>query len=144
MWSTSFVCGELAQARAHADAALALFDPNIHQSMASSYGNHDAGCCARNFSSLALALAGEGESARAMMESSLAAARGLGDPFSLALTLYFTSAAAQLQGDVTFATANSKLSLQMATEHDLAQPKAWSMGVAGWCIAHNGDLEEGL
>jgi predicted ATPase len=144
MWSTSFVCGELAQARAHADAALALFDPNIHQSMASSYGNHDAGCCARNFSSLALALAGEGESARAMMESSLAAARGLDDPFSLALTLYFTSAAAQLQGDVTFATANSKLSLQMATEHDLAQPKAWSMGVAGWCIAQNGDLEEGL
>ena len=59
MWSTSFVCGELAQARAHANAALALFDDRIHRSMASSYGNHDASCCARNFGSLALALAGE-------------------------------------------------------------------------------------
>jgi predicted ATPase/DNA-binding winged helix-turn-helix (wHTH) protein len=144
MWSTSFVCGELAQARAHADAALALFDTKIHQSMASSFGNHDAGCCARNFSALAFALAGDGAGARAMMDASLAAAKNLDDPFSLALTLYFTSAAAQMLGEVSLATANSKLSVQMATEHDLAQPKAWSMGVAGWCVAENGDLHEGL
>ncbi len=36
--------------------------------MASSYGNHDAGCCARNFSALSLALAGEEERARAMID----------------------------------------------------------------------------
>ena len=83
MWSTSFVCGDLSQARAHADAALALFDAKIHRSMASSYGNHDAGCCACNFSSLALALAGEAAAARTMMERSLAAARKLDIPLSL-------------------------------------------------------------
>jgi DNA-binding winged helix-turn-helix (wHTH) protein/predicted ATPase len=143
LWSTSLVCGDLSQARAHADAALALFDPQIHQSMASSYGNHDAGCCARNFSSLALALAGDDAAARAMMERSLASARSLGDPFSLALTLYFTSAAAQMLGDVALATENANLSVQLATEHGLAQPKAWSMGVAGWCVAENGDPEDG-
>src|SRR5207248_2184512 len=81
---------------------------------------------------------------RAMMERSLAAVRSLDDPFSLALTLYFTSAAAQMLGDVAIATVNSKLCVQVATEHDLAQPKAWGMGVAGWCIAQNGDLTEGL
>ena len=43
IWSTSFVCGAPAKARAHAESGLALFDPEIHQSMASSYGNHDAG-----------------------------------------------------------------------------------------------------
>ena len=32
----------------------------------------------------------------------------------------------------------------MAAEHDLAQPRAWSMGVAGWCVAENGDLDRGL
>ena len=47
-------------------------------------------------------------------------------------------------GDISLATANSELSMQMATEHDLAQPRAWSMGVAGWCIAENGDLDRGL
>ena len=61
MWATSFACGELAKARAHAQSGLALFDAKIHQSMASSYGNHDAACCARNFSAMSLALAGDGE-----------------------------------------------------------------------------------
>ncbi len=143
MWSTSFVCGELAQARAHADSALTLFDPNAHRSMASSYGNHDASCCARNFSSLVLALAGDDDAARAMMTRSLAAADSLNDPFSMALTLYFTSAAAQMLGDVQLAAANSAACARMAAEHDLAQPRAWSMGIAGWCLAQNGDLEQG-
>jgi DNA-binding winged helix-turn-helix (wHTH) protein/predicted ATPase len=144
MWSTSFVCGEPAKARVHAQSGLALFNPKIHQSMASSYGNHDAACCARYFSAMSLALAGDGEGARAMIEQALAAARSLDDPFSLALTLYFTSAAAQMLGDVPLATANSELSVRMATEYDLAQPKAWSMGVAGWCIAESGDPSRGI
>jgi predicted ATPase len=144
MWSTSFVCGEPAKACAHARSGLTLFDPKIHQSMASSYGNHDAACCARYFSAMSLALAGDGEGARAMIEQALAAARNLDDPFSLALTLYFTSAAAQMLGDVPLATANSELSVRMATEYDLAQPKAWSMGVAGWCIAENGEADRGI
>jgi predicted ATPase len=144
MWSTSFVCGELAVARAHAESGLALFDAKIHQSMASSYGNHDAACCARNFNAMALALGGDDKSARSMIERSLAAAKNLNDPFSLALTLYFTSAVAQILGDVALATATSEASVRMATEHDLAQPKAWGMGVAGWCAAANGDPDRGL
>jgi predicted ATPase len=144
MWATSFVCGELAKAREHARSGLALFNAKIHQSMASSYGNHDAACCARNFTAMSLALAGDEEAARAMIDQSIATARGLDDPFSLALTLFFTSAAAQMLGDVSLATANSKLSVQMATENDLAQPRAWSMGVAGWCVAENGDAARGI
>jgi DNA-binding winged helix-turn-helix (wHTH) protein/predicted ATPase len=144
MWSTSFVCGELAAACGHAQSALALFDTEIHRSMASSYGNHDAACCARNFSAMALALIGDQEGARGMIDRSLALARTLDDPFSLALTLYFTAAAAQMLGDVALAAANSELSMQMATEHDLAQPKAWSMGVAGWCVAACGDVDRGV
>jgi adenylate cyclase len=144
MWSTSFVCGELAQSRAHAWAALALFDGRVHHAMASRYGNHDVACCARNFTALSLALSGDADGTREMIERSVAMARSLADPFSLALTLYFTSAAAQMLGDVPLATANSEQSVRLATEHDLAQPKAWSMGVAGWCAAENGDLDRGL
>jgi predicted ATPase len=80
-WATSFGRGELAEVRAHAEAGLALYDANIHQAMASSFGNHDAGTCARYFSALSLALAGEEERARTMADTSLAAARRLDDPF---------------------------------------------------------------
>ncbi len=144
MWSTSFVCGEFAAARAHAQSALALFDDALHRPMASSFGNHDAACCGRNFSAISLALVGDEPGARRMIGEAIATARALDDPFTLALTLYFTSAAAQMLGDVALAAENSALSLRMATEHDLAQPRAWSMGVAGWCAAENGDLEGGL
>jgi DNA-binding winged helix-turn-helix (wHTH) protein/predicted ATPase len=143
-WATAFGRGRLAEVCVHAEAGLAIYDAKIHQAMASSYGNHDAACCARNFSAMSLALGGDDQGARAMIEQSVAAAKSLDDPFSLALTLYFTSAAAQMLGDVALATANSELSMQMATEHDLAQPRAWSMGVAGWCIAENGDPDRGL
>lgn len=144
MWSTSFACGELAQACKHADAGLALYNPTRDQAMASRYGNHDAACCARNFSAMALALAGDVGRARQRIEQSLAAAQRLDDPFSLALTLYFTSAAAQMLGDVALATKNSQAGLAIAMEHDLALPKVWNMGVAGWCIATSGDSHRGI
>jgi predicted ATPase len=143
-WATSFGRGELAEVRAHAEAGLALYDANIHQAMASSFGNHDAGTCARYFSALSLALAGEEERARTMAGSSLAAARRLGDPFSLALSLYFASATAQILDDVALAAQHAEASRQLATEHDLAMPKAWSTGVMGWCAAENGDPACGI
>jgi predicted ATPase/DNA-binding winged helix-turn-helix (wHTH) protein len=144
MWSTSFACGELADACGHADAGLTLYNPTRDQAMASSYGNHDAACCARNFRAMALALAGDAARARQEIDQALAAARSLDDPFSLALTLYFTSAAAQMLGDVASATENSRAGLAIAIEHDLALPKVWSMGVAGWCTAASGDPQRGI
>lgn len=143
-WATSFGRGELAEVRAHAEAGLALYDANIHQAMASSYGNHDAGTCARYFSALSLALAGEEERARTMADTSLAAARRLDDPFSLALSLYFASATAQVLNDVALAARHAEASRQLATEHDLAMPRAWSTGVMGWCTAENGDPASGI
>ena len=144
MWPTSFSCGELADARAHAEAGLAVYDATIHQAIASSYGNHDASTCARNFAAMSLALAGEEERARGMIDTVVAVARNLNDPFSLALTLYFTSAAAQMLGDVPLAARNSEACMQLSTEHGLALPKAWSTGVAGWCAAENGERDRGF
>jgi predicted ATPase len=144
MWSTSFSVGELAEACRHAETGLSLYDPKRDQAMASRYGNHDAGCCARNFSAMSLALRGEYETARQQIDQAVAAARKLNDPFSLALTLYFTSAAAQMLGDVALATENSGAGLAIATENDLALPRAWSKGVVGWCMAETGDLQGGV
>jgi DNA-binding winged helix-turn-helix (wHTH) protein/predicted ATPase len=144
MWATAFASGELAEALAHAKAGILLYDAEAHQAMASSYGNHDPCCCARNFAALSLALMDEPVRARAMVKQSLDQARSLGDPFSLALTLYFTSIAAQLFGDIALATENSAASMRMATEHGLEMPKAWSTFVAGWCAVENGEHCRGL
>ena len=144
MWATTFACGEMAETRTHTEAGIAIYDARVHQAMASNYGNHDAGCCARNFWALCMALMGEHDQARAMIDLTVAEARKLGDPFSLALTLYFTAVAAQLLGDVGLATENSAASMRLATEHALEMPKAWSTFVVGWCTVANGEHDRGL
>ena len=144
MWATTFGCGEFAETRAHTDIGIGLYDAKQHQAMASSYGNHDTRCCARNFCALSMALMDDGDSARTMMNTSVGEARNLGDPFSLALTLYFTSVAAQILGDTALATENSAASMRLATEHALEMPKAWSTVVAGWCVVASGEQARGL
>jgi predicted ATPase len=143
-WATSFGRGKLADVCRHAEAGLALYEAKIHQAMASRYGNHDAGTCARYFSALSLAFAGEEERARSMADNALAVARSLNDPFTLGLTLYFASAAAQVLGDVALAAQHAEASMQLATEHDLAMLKAWSKGVVGWCAATSGAPDRGI
>ena len=143
-WATAFGRGNLADVSAHAGAGLALYDPKHHQAMASSYGNHDASTCARNFNALSLALAGDEERARSTADASLAAARRLNDPFSLALTLFFASATAQVLGDVALATEHAEASRQLAIDHDLTVARAWSTGVVGWCAAENGEPDRGV
>ena len=143
-WATSFGRGKLAEVRAHAEAGLAIYDAKIHQAMASNYGNHDASTCARYFSALSLAFAGEEVKAREMVDGALAFARRLNDPFTLGLTLYFSAAVAQVLGDVARAAEHAEASRQIATEHDLAMLRAWSTGVVGWCAAENGDPDRGI
>jgi DNA-binding winged helix-turn-helix (wHTH) protein/predicted ATPase len=142
-WATSFGLGKLKDVRAHAEAGLALYDARVHLAMASSYGNHDAANCARYFTALSLALAGENERARLMADDAVAMARGLNDPFSLALARYFASATAQILGDTARAAEHAQASRQLANEHDLVMPKAWSTGMIGWCVAENGEPERG-
>ncbi len=144
MWATSFSGGDLAACRTHAEAGLALYDAQAHQAMASRFGNHDASTCARNFLAMSLALAGEERRARATMDDALAESRRLNDPFSLALTFFFSAVTAQLLGDVTLSTTHSDAGMRMAAEHDLAMPKAWSTGLVGWCAVRNGDQAAGL
>jgi len=79
-----------------------------------------------------------------MADSSLAVAGSLNDPFSLALSLYFASATAQVLGDVTLAARRAEASRYLAAEHDLAMPRAWSTGVIGWCAAETGDPDRGI
>jgi DNA-binding winged helix-turn-helix (wHTH) protein len=142
-WATSLGRGRLADVHLHAQAGLALYDRTAHQAMASSYGNHDAGTCAMNFSALAYALAGADDRARQTADKTIAVARTLDDPFTLALALFFAAAAAQTLGDVALAAERAEASRTLAHEHDLVLPKAWSAGVLGWCKVQSGDTERG-
>jgi hypothetical protein len=52
--SASPIARELGDCIAHARAGLALYDAKLHRASASSYGNHDASCCAHYYAAMAL------------------------------------------------------------------------------------------
>jgi hypothetical protein len=93
---------------------------------------------------MVLGLQGKNEDARATIEAGLRVAMSLDDPFSLALTLYTMTAAAQLIGDVALATTNSEWSVRVAREHGLEQIESQSGALAGWCAVENGERDRGL
>ena len=78
-----------------------------------------------------------------MADNAIAVAKNLNNPFSLALSLYFASATAQVLGDTARAAEHAASSRQLATEHDLAMPRVWSAGILGWCAAENGERHVG-
>lgn len=144
MWTTMFGLGHLERARAHVEAGLILYDRRRHGAMASSYGNHDACVCGRNFAAIARALAGEAEGARNVLHQALEAATELGDPFSLSMMHFSGAMTGQILGDVSLATDNAEKGWQIADEYGLGVQKLQHGGVLGWCRAVRGDRGEGL
>jgi len=112
--------------------------------MASNYGNHDTSTCALSYLGLSLAFEGEDERARSTSDNALTIARGLNDPFSMALTLCFSSTTAQVLGDVTLSARYAEASRQLSTEHGFAYVRALSTCLVGWCAAENGDSDRGI
>lgn len=144
MWTTMFGLGHLVRARAHVEAGLLLYDRRRHGALASTYGNHDACVCGRNFAATACALAGEVEGARTMLYEAFEAATELGDPFSLSMMHFSGAMTGQILGDVSLATEHSEKGCRIASEYGLGVQKLQIGGVLGWCRAAQDDRREGL
>jgi tetratricopeptide (TPR) repeat protein len=98
-WTTAWQGGDLQGAREHAEAGLRLYDEARHHELTAFYGGHDAGACSRNTLGITLWLAGCPDQAAARAEEGVALARRLAHPFTLAITLAFTSWVRLLRGD---------------------------------------------
>jgi hypothetical protein len=130
---------------AHAEAGLAVYDAEMHQPMASSYGDHDARTWARSFSALSLGFAGEAQAARAMARTVRSSSQGA-SMIRFRLGGHSTSPRQwhRFLRDVALAAQHAEASRRIATEHDPALLRAWSTGVAGWCAAEHGDADCGI
>ena len=98
-WTTAWQGGDLRGAREHAEAGLQLYDEARHHELTAFYGGHDAGACSRNTLGITLWLAGCPDQAAARAEEGVALARRLAHPYTLAITLAFTSSVRLLRGD---------------------------------------------
>jgi DNA-binding winged helix-turn-helix (wHTH) protein/predicted ATPase len=144
LWLTQFCRGELAAAYDHAARGIALYDSESHAALASVYGNHDAGTCARMQGAWTLGLLGFPERAVALSGEAIALAERLGHPFNLAWSHYSAANLHQLLRDAAATRRHAEVALALAREHGFPLPSGWATAVRGWAIATAGAGLEGL
>src|SRR5262249_34894845 len=146
-WSSGFTClhlGDFANARAHLERGLALFDP-IQRSQYSELTPIDALVFLSMQLSLVLACSGYLDQARCRRDAGLAEAHRLSHAHTLAAALYFASRTgwlARMQPDGLLQDADELLAL--SAEHGFAHWRALASVVRGWCLSVLGQAEQGV
>jgi predicted ATPase len=107
-WYTCFAAGEPAAARGHCDEGRRLYDFERHCSLASSYGGHDPGVCARQWGALVEWLLGYADTALVSAREGTQLAERLRHPLTLEHALFNQSVLHlfRQEPDMAFAKAN--------------------------------------
>jgi hypothetical protein len=87
LWNTLMYLGELKACLLHTESGTVLYDPLKHAVLASLYGGHDSGVCAKNHAAMAWWLLGYPDRALRSTEEAVALARQLAHTPSLAQAL---------------------------------------------------------
>ena len=143
-WATMFSAGDMAATEDYAERGIALYDAERHAALAASYGGHDAGVCARNFKARAAVLGGRTETAVRAIDESIAHARELAHPFSLALALAFAAFVHQARRDPHAARHRALESAAISREHSFVLMHGWASVIEGWALAELGDPDGGI
>jgi DNA-binding winged helix-turn-helix (wHTH) protein/predicted ATPase len=143
-WATAFLRGDLEQACGHAAEGLSLYEADRDAPMASTYGSHDAGVCARYFRARALALRGILAEAVETADKGIESALSLKDPFSLALAHVFAASVHEARRDVAAVKMHADAAIHIARAEDFRLMDVWAAPLQGWATVHEGHHAEGL
>jgi class 3 adenylate cyclase/predicted ATPase len=135
--------GDLVQAHAHMRQGLALYDPAQHRTHAVRYGS-DSGVFCGVLEALNLWMLGYPDQALLGMQETLALARRLAHPFSLAQALHFSALLHQLRRESQAALAQADAELALCTEQGITHYHAWGLLPRGWALAEQGQVAEGI
>ena len=130
MGTTLLCTGYIAEARAHYDQALALYDPVEHRHLATRFGQ-DVRVAILSYRALALWMLGHPEAALADTDHALNDARELGQTATLMYALANTSYTHTLCGNYAATTAQCDELVAQAREKSSVPFKAQAMLVGG-------------
>jgi serine/threonine protein kinase/predicted ATPase len=140
--SSLFLTGALAEARGHFEAGIALYDPDAHHHLAVIFAQDPNVFCRANLSRIDCA-EGFPDRARAGAEASIAAARSLEHPHSLAFALCMALPVYMVREEYAYIEQLSAEAIDLCTEHRLAYWLAYARFMQGAAGAHR-DLEQGI
>jgi predicted ATPase len=143
MGNSLLFMGDIAEARAHFDQAIALYDPGEHRPLAMRFGQ-DAGVAILSYRSLALWLLGYPEAALRDADDALKNAREMGQATGLMLTLGTTTIPYTLCGDRAEAAARTQELIALAEEKGTLFWKGAGMANQGTVSALAGSASDAI
>ena len=141
--NTAWWQGQLADAQAHCRQGLTFYDPEQHRASVVSYGQ-DSGVACGWIEALTLWVLGYPDQARKAMDETLARARELAHPFSVAQALNFSAHLHQLRREPQAAQVRAEEGLELCTEQGFDVYGTWCLLPRGWAVAHQNKLGEGV
>lgn len=143
-WGTRWLRGSVADARAHADAGLALYDEVRHARHRFLYLGHDPAVCGLSIKSVLQWLLGHPAQGVQSERDAIDLARRLQHAPSLAHALWFVCQAQVARRDTVAVLNTAKQLLSLSEENGLLQTRATALAYLGWAIAQTGDFSHGV
>jgi predicted ATPase/class 3 adenylate cyclase len=135
-----FSLGELTQSRAHLELAITLYDPQKQHFPAF----QDPGVGSLSMVAIALWTLGYPDQALMRIRESLALAKELSHPFSLADALNFAAELFQLRQEEEATREQAEVAIALSREQGLTLLEADAITFRGWALAKQGRNKEGI
>lgn len=132
LWANLTALGELTSARTHTEQGFALYDPEKHKQHAFLYGGHDPGVCCGYHAAEVLWQLGYPDHALRRSRDSLALARGLSHPSTMANVLFFAAWFYQHRGEWETVQARVEEGMTLAIQQGFSRWLAQATFLGFW------------
>jgi predicted ATPase len=143
-WPIKWFRGQWVEAAHQISAGLALYDEQRHAHHRFVYLGHDPAVCALAIDATAQWALGYPTRADRLMGESVALARKLRHPPSLAIALWIYIASRILYADTAAVIATYPELLRLSDETGLPQGRAFALIYLGWTLTRTGEIAEGI
>ena len=140
---TAWWQGDFIDVRNHSAQGLACYNRDQHRTCVVSYAQ-DSGVLCGYLSAFADWVLGYPTRAVQAMERTVAHARGLEHPYSVAITLLFAAQLSQLRRDPKSARTQAEAAIAVSRDHDLDAVELWCLLPRGWALAEQGEVTKGI
>ena len=134
-WSTGFISGDVAGARADSTIGANSYDMARHRHLGPAFGGHDVGVCANVVHGMAYQLSGEPDQAKESVARGLAIGEALDHPNSIGHALMNGMIAFQLVGNRDATLAAARRASALAEKYGLLPLRGSSALLTAWVDA---------
>ena len=142
---TAFRLGAFADARAHLERAVDIYDPSVHgPENAQGVIGQDPGVSSLAFLAWMLWHLGYPDQALQRSQEAIALAREISHPYSLVFALHFGTAVHRFRREGALAQTQAEGAVALASEQGFPYFHAAGTYLRGWALAEQGQVEEGI